>query len=277
MGTDSGSSTPMISNHSVLFVDEILARMAIQVPGLEEDASTSQTYEERPLLRQTYKPRIQKAARPKPASAEVAKSMKELLKEAWEAKAKKMASKKLAPPEILYSDDWQTKRRGEDYSHHAEELSNDEVTNSTVMFARQMIIGVTNPDLAEADKILAQDVSTSKINDLPIEERQLLRQKHKPMIYKVASLRKVALEASKSISKLLKEAWKIKTKVAAQAKKCFKAVKKMSNLAPSSKTILSFEDWQRKGPDMGHVRDRHLRTPTIGEDISNSGSTHYEE
>ena len=55
MGTNSGSSTPMISNHSVLFVDEILARMAIQVPELEEDraqdASTSQTYEERPLLR----------------------------------------------------------------------------------------------------------------------------------------------------------------------------------------------------------------------------------
>ena len=277
MGTDSGSSTPMIFNHSVLFVDEILASMAIQVRGLEEDASTSQTYEERPLLRSTHKPRIQKAARPKPSSAEAAKSMKELLKEAWEAKAKKMASKKLAPPEILYFDDWRAKRRGGDYSHHAEELSDDEVTNSTVMFARQMIIGETNPDLAEADKILAQDVSTSKINDLPIEERQLLRQKHKPMIYKAASSRKVALKASKSISKLLKEAWKIKTKVAAQAKKCFKAVKKMSNLAPSSKTILSFEDWQRKGPDMGHVRDRHLCTPTIGEDISNSGSIHYEE
>ena len=105
MGTDSGSSTPMISNHLVLFVDEIVARMAIQIPGLDQDASTSQTYEERPLLRQTHKPRIQKAAKPKPASAEAAKSMKELLKEAWEAKAKKMASKKLAPPEILYFDD----------------------------------------------------------------------------------------------------------------------------------------------------------------------------
>ena len=62
MGADLGSSIPMISTHSVLFVDEILARMAIQVPGLEEDraqdASTSQTYEERPLLRSTHKPRI---------------------------------------------------------------------------------------------------------------------------------------------------------------------------------------------------------------------------
>ena len=108
-GADSGSSTPMISNHSVLLVDKILARMAIQVPGLEEDraqdASTSQTYEEWPLLRQTHKPRIQKAARPKPTSTEAAKSMKELLKEAWEAKAKKTASKKLAPLEILSFDD----------------------------------------------------------------------------------------------------------------------------------------------------------------------------
>ena len=198
------------------------------------------------------------------------------MKEAWEAKAKKAASK-LAPPKIPSVDEWRAKKRGGDYSRHVEELSDDEVTNPTVMFARQMIIGKTNPDPVEADKILAQDVSTSKINDLPIEERQLLRQKHKLMIYKAASPRKVALEASKSVSKLLKEAWKIKTKIAAQAKKCFKAVKKMSNLAPSSKTILSFEDWQRKGLDTGHVRDRHLHTPMIGEDISNSGSIHYEE
>ena len=155
MGTDSVSSTPMISNHSVLFVDEILARMAIQVPWLEEDASTSQTYEERPLLRQTYKPRIQKVARPKPASAKAVKSMKKLLKEAWEAKAKKAASKKLAPPEIFSFDDWRAKKRGGDYSHQAEELSDDEVTNPTVMFARQMIIGETNPDPTKANEILA--------------------------------------------------------------------------------------------------------------------------
>ena len=51
------------------------------------------------------------------------------------------------------------------------------------------------------------------------------------MILKATSSKKVAMKVSKSISKLLKEAWRIKTKVAAQAKKCFKAVKKMSNLA----------------------------------------------
>ena len=199
-GMDSSSSTPMISNPSVLFVDEILARMAIQVPGLEEnraqDASTSQIHdppvEERPLLRQTHKPRIQKAPRPKPATVEVAKSMKELLKEAWEAKAKKAdrtASKKLAPLEILSFDDWRFERRAKkqsgDYSHQTVELSNesyppsDEVTNPIVMFARQM--------------------------------------------------------------------------------------------------ILSFEDWQLKRPDMGHIRDRHLRTPMRGEDIFNTRSIHYEE
>ena len=108
IGADPGSSSPMISNHSVLFVDEILARMAIQVPGLKDDqaqdASSSQTGEERPLLRQTYKPRIQKATRPKSASPEAAKSMRELLKEAWGAKAKKAASR-LAPPKILSFED----------------------------------------------------------------------------------------------------------------------------------------------------------------------------
>ena len=71
--------------------------------------------------------------------------MKELLKEAWEAKAKKAASR-LAPPEILFFEDWRAKKQGGDYSHQAEELSNDEVTNSTVMFARQMISEETFED-----------------------------------------------------------------------------------------------------------------------------------
>ena len=70
--------------------------------------------------------------------------------------------------------------------------------------------------------------------------QNVLRQKH--VTLKIACHKKVAMKASKSISELLKEAWRIKTKVAAQAKKCLKAIKKMSNLAPSTKTILFFED-----------------------------------
>ena len=83
-------------------------------------------------------------------------------------------------------------------------------------------------------------------------------QKHKMMSHKAASPKKVAMKVSNSISELLKEAWRVKTKVATQAKKCFKGVKKMSNLAPSLKTILSFEDWQLKRPNKGHIRDKHL-------------------
>ena len=68
MGTNTGSSSPIISNHSVLFVDEILARTAIPVPGLEEDqaqdASSSQTCEEWPLLRQTHNPGSRKQQGP---------------------------------------------------------------------------------------------------------------------------------------------------------------------------------------------------------------------
>ena len=97
------------------------------------------------------------------------------------------------------------------------------------------------------------------------------------MIYKAASPRKVTLKASKSISELLKEAWKIKTKVAAQAKKFFKAVKRMSNLTLLQRLFSLLKTGDLKRPDKGHVRDRHLRTPMIGEDISNSGSIHYEE
>ena len=98
-GKDLGSSTPMVSNPSVLFVEEILARMAIQVLGLEEslaqDVSTSKIndlpVEERQLLRHKHKSMILKAARPKPATIEAAKSMKELLKGAWRIKTKAAA------------------------------------------------------------------------------------------------------------------------------------------------------------------------------------------
>ena len=93
--------------------------------------------------------------------------MRELLKEAWEAKAKKAASR-LAPPEILSFEDWRDKRRNGDYSHHAEELSNEEVTNPTVRFARQMIFEETKP--AEADKILAQDVFKLEIDGTQQED-----------------------------------------------------------------------------------------------------------
>ena len=171
MGTNTGSSSPIISNHSVLFVDEILAKMAIPVPGLEEDqaqdASSSQTCEERPLLRQTHNPRIQKAARPKRASAEATTSMRTLLKEAWEAKAKKAASR-LAPPEILSFEDWRAKWQGSDYPHHAEELSDDEVANPTVRFARQMILEEIKP--SEADEILAQDAFKLEIDGTQQED-----------------------------------------------------------------------------------------------------------
>ena len=107
--------------------------------------------------------------------------------------------------------------------------------------------------------------------------RNVTSQKHKMMSHKAASPKNVAMKVSNSISKLIKETWRVKTNVATQAKKCFKTVKKMSNLAPSSKTILSFEDWQIKRLDKGHVRDRHLHTPMISEDIFNNESIHYEE
>ena len=89
------------------------------------------------------------------------------MKEAWEAKAKKAASK-LAPPKIPSFDEWRAKRRGGGYSHHAEELSNDEVTNPTVRFARQMIFEETK--LAEADEILAQDVFKLEIDGTQQED-----------------------------------------------------------------------------------------------------------
>ena len=93
--------------------------------------------------------------------------MKKLLKEAWEAKAKKAASR-LAPPEILSFEDWRAKRQGGDYPHHAEELSDDEVTNPTVRFARQMIFEETKS--VEANEILAHDVFKLEIDGTQQED-----------------------------------------------------------------------------------------------------------
>ena len=105
------------------------------------------------------------SAKTKMATTIATKSMSELIKEAWRAKARVVAQKakngqkvkKLQPvsstPGILFFDDWRFKRMYERHNktrdinnnslkartRSSDDLHCDEITNPTVMFTNQMI------------------------------------------------------------------------------------------------------------------------------------------
>ena len=127
------------------------------------------------------------------------KTMTELIKEAWRAKAKVAAqktksghtAKKLKQPtssttKILSFDDWQFKRLFEkhnkvrDNNNSSSEAmkklsdhlhsSGDEITNPTVRFTNKMIFENSPQQATEAEEILAQDIFRLEIDGIQLED-----------------------------------------------------------------------------------------------------------
>ena len=102
------------------------------------------------------------------------------------------------------------------------------------------------------DEILARKVLQSKIDGTVFGKRKVPIQKQVERIRKAArpkigttvvkKSKTVVKKATKPMSELLKIAWKAKAKVAYQAKKNGKKIKRIKNLALSTMVICSFED-----------------------------------
>ena len=137
------------------------------------------------------------SAKSKMATTIATKTMSELIKEAWRAKAKvaaqKMKSgqmaKKLKQPassvtRILSFDDWRFKRlferhnkardinssSSEEMKKLSNELTYDETTNPIVLFTNQMIFEDIPQQATEAEEIMAQDVFQLKIDGTQLED-----------------------------------------------------------------------------------------------------------
>ena len=106
---------------------------------------------------------------------------------------------------------------------------------------------------------------------MPIQKQvELIIQAIRPKIATTVATKPkmVARKATKPMSELLKEVWKAKARVAAQAKKKTKIIKKVSNIASPTMVIHSFEDWLLKRPIKTHAKDKPFGTPKINKEFS---------
>ena len=163
----------------VAMVDEIVGRQILQLKNGHISFKKHYKLKKRPKMVTSV------LAKTKMATTIATKSMSELIKEVWRAKARVAAQKtksgqkaeKLqqpasSTPGILSFDDWRFKRMYErhnktrdinsNYSEAMKRLSNDlscdEITNPTMMFTNQMIFEDTPQQTTEVGEIMAQDV-----------------------------------------------------------------------------------------------------------------------
>ena len=177
----------------VAMVDEILGRKVLQPKN--GNISFKKPYK----LKRKPKMVTSISAKSKMATTIATKTMSELLKETWVAKAKVAAlnkksgqtANKLKQPAssimgILSFDDWRFKRLFERHnkvrdinsssSEAMKKLSNelysscDKITNPIVMFINQMIFEDTPQQATKAEEIMAQDVFRLEIDGTQLED-----------------------------------------------------------------------------------------------------------
>ena len=157
-------------------VDKILGRKVFQPKSGNISFKKHYRLKKRPKIVTSI------SAKSKMATTIATKSMSELLKKAWAAKAKVAAQNKKSGPMakklkqlassvtgILSFDDWQFKRLFERHNKArninnnsseamkrlSDELFCDEITNPTVMFTNQMIFEDISQQATEAEEIMA--------------------------------------------------------------------------------------------------------------------------
>ena len=117
-----------------------------------------------------------------------------------------------------------------------------EITRPSAMFMEQVTIGNTTKQVAMVDEILGRKVLQPKNGHISFKKHYRLKKRPK-MVTSMSTKSKMAITiATKSISELIKEAWRAKAKVAAQKTKSGQMAKKLKQLASSTTRILSFDD-----------------------------------
>ena len=127
-----------------------------------------------------------------------------------------------------------------------------EITKPSVMFMKQVIMENTTDQTSLVDEILTRRVFQCKIDGtllgkqkVPIQKQVKQTQKaprRKIVTTVVTKPKTVAKKAAKPMSDLLKISWKAKARIASQATKNGKEIKRVKNMAPSTMVICSFKD-----------------------------------
>ena len=137
------------------------------------------------------------------------------------------------------------------------------ITKPSAMFMEQVTIGNTTKQVAMVDEILGRKILQPKNSHISFKKHYRLKKKPK-MVTSVSAKSKMATTiATKSMSELIKEAWRAKAKVAAQKTKSGQTAKKLQQPASFTIGILSFDDWRFK-----RLFKRHNKTGDINSNSS---------
>ena len=129
------------------------------------------------------------------------------------------------------------------------------ITKPSAMFMEQVTIGNTTKQVAMVDEILGLKVLQPKNGHISFKKHYRLK-KRPNMVTSVSAKTKMATTiATKSMSELIKEAWRAKARVAAQKAKNGQTAKKLQQPASSTLGILSFDNWRFK-----RMYERHNKT-----------------
>ena len=138
-----------------------------------------------------------------------------------------------------------------------------EITKPSTMFMEQVTIGNATKQVAIVDEILGRKILQPKNGHISFKKHYRLKKRPKMVTLVSAKTKMATTIATKSMSELIKEAWRAKAKVAAQKTKSSQTAKKLKQPTSSTTRILSFDDWRFK-----RLYERYNKTRDINSNSS---------
>ena len=138
-----------------------------------------------------------------------------------------------------------------------------EITKPLAMFMEQVTIGNTTKQVAMVDEILDRKDLQPKNGHISFKKHYRFKKRPKMVTSMSAKTKMATTIATKSMSELIKEAWRAKAKVAAQKTKNSQTAKNLQQRASSMTGIFSVDNWRFK-----RLFERHNKTRVINSNYS---------
>ena len=152
-----------------------------------------------------------------------------------------------------------------------------EITKPSAMFIEQVTIGNTTKQVAMVDEILGLKVLQPKNGHISFKKHYKLKKRPKMVTSVSAKTQMATAIATKSMSELIKKAWRAKARVAAQKTKNGQTAKKLQQPASSMPGILSFDDWRFKRMYERHNKTRDINNNSLKARTRSSDDLHCDE
>ena len=127
------------------------------------------------------------------------------------------------------------------------------------------------------DEILGRKILQPKNSHISFKKHYRLMKRPKMVTSTSTKTKTATTIATKSMSELIKEAWRAKAKVAAQKTKNSQTAKKLQQPTSSTTGILSFDDWRFKRLYERHNKTRDINNNSLKARTRSSNDLHCDE